>query len=87
MPNTPAMVQKGASVYVPGTSATKEDGLMTKKLMEAVGTCEEAIESYLDPVTALSGSGPAYVIITNNNNNNKLTEFSRKLNFLKIRYT
>ncbi|EEB16926.1 Pyrroline-5-carboxylate reductase, putative [Pediculus humanus corporis] len=63
MPNTPAMVQKGASVYVPGTSATKEDGLMTKKLMEAVGTCEEAIESYLDPVTALSGSGPAYVYI------------------------
>lgn len=61
MPNTPCMVQQGASVYVPGKSATKEDGELTKKLLEAVGTCEEAIESYLDPVTALSGSGPAYV--------------------------
>ncbi|KAK6629624.1 hypothetical protein RUM43_003441 [Polyplax serrata] len=63
MPNTPCMVQEGASVYVPGTKANKDDAEITKKLLQAVGTCEEAVESYLDPVTALSGSGPAYVYV------------------------
>lgn len=61
MPNLPCMIRKGASVYVSGTKATEEDGKTAKKLLEAVGICEEALESYLDPVTALSGSGPAYV--------------------------
>lgn len=61
MPNTPALVRSGASVYVCGSKATEKDGVITKKLLESIGTCDEVSEGMLDPVTALSGSGPAYV--------------------------
>lgn len=65
MPNTPALVRSGASVFVPATSATEEDSKITKKLFEAVGTCEQVPESFMDTITALSGSGPAYVSLIN----------------------
>lgn len=61
MPNTPSLVKEGASVFVCGSSATKDDALLTKKLFEAVGICEQVPEYLLDAVTGLSGSGPAYV--------------------------
>lgn len=61
MPNTPALVQCGASVYVPGTRATAEDEKLTEKLLSSVGTAERVSEYLMDPITALSGSGPAYV--------------------------
>lgn len=61
MPNTPALVRSGASVFVCGTSATQEDVAVTKKLLNSIGTCEQVSENLLDPITALSGSGPAYV--------------------------
>lgn len=63
MPNTPALVNQGCSVFVRGTQATQKDVDITQKLFEAIGTCEEIIESLMDPVTALSGSGPAYVFV------------------------
>jgi pyrroline-5-carboxylate reductase len=61
MPNTPALVREGASVFVRGTNATEQDASLTQSLFEAIGTCEEVPESLMDPITALSGSGPAYV--------------------------
>lgn len=61
MPNTPALVRQGASVFVLGTSASAEDAALTKKLFQAVGICEQVPEYLLDAVTGLSGSGPAYV--------------------------
>lgn len=57
MPNTPMLVKKGASVYVKGKNATSADAKVTRRLLESVGICEEVPETYLDPVTALSGSG------------------------------
>lgn len=63
MPNTPCLVRSGASVFVPGKKATKEDSFLAKKLLQAVGTCEEVSEYFLDTVTALSGSGPAYIYV------------------------
>ncbi|XP_072396225.1 pyrroline-5-carboxylate reductase 3 isoform X2 [Diabrotica undecimpunctata] len=63
MPNTPALVQNAASVFVSGKNATKDDARVTRKLLQSIGTCEEVPESYLDPITALSGSGPAYVYV------------------------
>lgn len=63
MPNTPALVQKGCSVYVRGSKTTDEDGKIAKTLFESIGTCEEVTENLLDPITALSGSGPAYVFV------------------------
>lgn len=61
MPNTPALVREGASVFVRGSSVKDDDAEIAKKLLAAIGTCEEVKEYDLDPVTALSGSGPAYV--------------------------
>lgn len=63
MPNTPALVRSGASVYVRGKAVTQDDCSVTQKLLEAIGTCEEVAESMMDPVTALSGSGPAYIFV------------------------
>lgn len=64
MPNTPMLVQSGASVISKGTNATKDDMELVKKLFRSVGTCDEVDEYLIDPVTALSGSGPAYVSIS-----------------------
>uniref|UniRef100_A0A182N1U1 Pyrroline-5-carboxylate reductase n=1 Tax=Anopheles dirus TaxID=7168 RepID=A0A182N1U1_9DIPT len=63
MPNTPALVRAGASVYVRGSAATDDDCKVTQALFQAVGTCEEVPEAMMDPITALSGSGPAYVFV------------------------
>jgi pyrroline-5-carboxylate reductase len=62
MPNTPAMVQAAASVYVRGAMATEDDAKLIQKLLKSIGTCDEVSEYMMDPVTALSGSGPAYVL-------------------------
>ena len=61
MPNTPAQVGEGASVYSLGKNATKADAATAEKLLSAVGTCFAAEEKLLNAVTGLSGSGPAYV--------------------------
>lgn len=61
MPNTPALVQQGAAALSRGSKATADDAKITAKLFQAVGTCEEVAEYQMDAVTALSGSGPAYV--------------------------
>jgi pyrroline-5-carboxylate reductase len=62
MPNTPASVGRGITVYVPNNNVSCELVRLCGELLSAVG---EAIliedESLLDPVTAVSGSGPAYV--------------------------
>ncbi len=60
MPNTPALVGKGASAYCLGTLATPDDQKITHTILAAVGIATEVSESLLDAVTGLSGSGPAY---------------------------
>lgn len=61
MPNTPCLVQAGASVVAPGTGALPPDSQLVVELMRSVGFCELGSEKMLDAVTGLSGSGPAYV--------------------------
>uniref|UniRef100_A0A2A4KA00 Pyrroline-5-carboxylate reductase n=3 Tax=Heliothinae TaxID=95178 RepID=A0A2A4KA00_HELVI len=61
MPNTPALVQHGAAALSRGSRATAEDAKLTSQLFQAVGTCDEVPEYQMDAVTALSGSGPAYI--------------------------
>lgn len=61
MPNTPAIVQAACSCLVKGKSATNDDVDVIKKLFEKIGTCEEVTDGMIDAITALSGSGPAYV--------------------------
>ncbi|XP_053994293.1 uncharacterized protein LOC128884731 isoform X1 [Hylaeus volcanicus] len=61
MPNTPALVGCGASVFARGKYAGDKEAEIAEKLFSAVGICEEIPEYLIDPVTALASSGPAYV--------------------------
>ncbi|MBU4230135.1 MAG: pyrroline-5-carboxylate reductase [Desulfurivibrionaceae bacterium] len=61
MPNTPAIVLKGASALSPGQGVNPEDLAVATSIFDAVGVSFVLDESYLDAVTGLSGSGPAYV--------------------------
>lgn len=61
MPNTPCLVNQGASAFSRGGQATDEDACLVESLLSTVGTAVEVPESQLDAVTGLSGSGPAYV--------------------------
>ncbi len=64
MPNTPAAVRHGMTVCVPGTGVTKPQRDLCDRLLRAVGVVEWVDdEALLDPVTAVSGSGPAYVFL------------------------
>ncbi|MGH7948132.1 MAG: pyrroline-5-carboxylate reductase [Candidatus Binataceae bacterium] len=64
MPNAPAMVGAGMAALFRGLGASKSDEAFTLKIFRAVG---DAVlvrdERLLDTVTALSGSGPAYVYL------------------------
>jgi len=64
MPNTPALVQAGATgLYAPSEVSTDERAL-AESLLRAVGVCVWVqSEALLDSVTALSGSGPAYAFL------------------------
>lgn len=62
MPNTPAAVGKGMSVCVANARVSEEQQALASQLLKTVGRVEWLKdESLMDAVTALSGSGPAYV--------------------------
>ena len=61
MPNTPMQVGLGASVYAPGRTATEADLAQVERILAAAGKAWRVDESQIDTITALSGSGPAYV--------------------------
>ena len=61
MPNTPALVLAGISGMSANRYASAEDVSNIRTILEATGKVIEFKEEELDAVTALSGSGPAYV--------------------------
>jgi pyrroline-5-carboxylate reductase len=64
MPNAPAMVGQGMAALVRGHAASKADETFALRIFRAVGDALAlADEGLLDAVTALSGSGPAYVYL------------------------
>jgi pyrroline-5-carboxylate reductase len=64
MPNTPALLGKSMSVLVRGRYATPGDERLGLRLLRAVGAAVAVRdERWLDAVTGLSGSGPAYVYL------------------------
>jgi pyrroline-5-carboxylate reductase len=63
MPNTPALVQAGATALAAGRCATTEDIGIARGVFEAVGRVVVLAETQLDAVTGLSGSGPAFVML------------------------
>lgn len=61
MPNTPAQVGEGMSFIAPGPDTTDELLDHARMIFRTVGEVAVVDESKMDAVTALSGSGPAYV--------------------------
>lgn len=61
MPNTPALVGKGMSGISGGRHARPEHVEQVRQMMAAVGRAVVVPEHQLDALTAVSGSGPAYV--------------------------
>ena len=61
MPNTPALVQAGATALARGEHASENDLKAAFEIFSAVGKAVEINEDLMDAVTGLSGSGPAYV--------------------------
>ena len=61
MPNTPALVDEGATAIAGGRFATDDHLHIAQQIFDAVGTAEAVPEYLMDAVTGLSGSGPAYV--------------------------
>lgn len=61
MPNTPALVDQGMAAISPGTHCYAGHLARAQALLSATGTVIQVAESHQDAVTALSGSGPAYV--------------------------
>ena len=61
MPNTPMQIGAGASGYAAGPGVTKADLGLAERVLSSAGLAAQVEENQIDAVTALSGSGPAYV--------------------------
>lgn len=63
MPNTPALVDAGATAIAAGTHARREDLELAQRIFDSVGITVVLEEYLLDAATGLSGSGPAYIFL------------------------
>lgn len=63
MPNTPAQIGVGMTVMAIGDGAAVDDALLAQRLFEAIGRVIRVDEQFMYAVTAVSGSGPAYVFL------------------------
>jgi pyrroline-5-carboxylate reductase len=61
MTNTPSAIGRAASALAVGTRTTSEDREKVCAIFNAIGVAVEVDEDQIDAVTALSGSGPAFV--------------------------
>jgi pyrroline-5-carboxylate reductase len=64
MPNTPAAIGRGITVAVPNARVTPAQRDLAHRLLAATGAVEWVDdEALMDAVTAVSGSGPAYIFL------------------------
>ena len=63
MPNTPALISKGMIVYAASPEVSGEKTAELEAMLKGAGVVDRIDESYLDAVTGLSGSGPAFAYI------------------------
>ena len=61
MTNTPAAVCQAATAIARGARTTDEDMAQAREIFSAIGSVAEVQEEQIDAVTALAGSGPAFV--------------------------
>ena len=63
MPNTPALISRGVIVMAPSAEVPAEKTSQLEKILSGAGLVDRLDEKYLDAVTGLSGSGPAFVYL------------------------
>ena len=63
MPNTPCVVRQGMTVVCGGRGATPAHLDLAQRIFSSVGRCTVVEEHYCNAITALSGSGPAYMYL------------------------
>jgi len=63
MPNTPCLIGQGISAMAAGETATDQQLVAARAILESVGQVIVTEEKHLNAVTGLSGSGPAYVYL------------------------
>jgi pyrroline-5-carboxylate reductase len=63
MPNIAAIIGESITAYSPGTKVTTEDAAQAEFILGCFGDYVKVPESLLNPITALSGSGPAYIAV------------------------
>lgn len=63
MPNTPSLVGRGVTGIAAGSHASAADVAVVRRLFETVGTVVEVPEEQIDPLSTISGSGPAYFFL------------------------
>lgn len=61
MPNTPAQVDEGMAAISPGSHCSQDHLDRVTKILSATGKVVTVPEGYQDAVTAISGTGPAYL--------------------------
>ncbi|MGZ0656592.1 pyrroline-5-carboxylate reductase [Coraliomargarita sp. W4R53] len=61
MPNTPGQIGAGVTAFSPLRELSEKDTAIVENALSSLGNFHEVDEADLDAVTALSGSGPAYV--------------------------
>lgn len=80
MPNNPALVGAGITAITLGKRASRQHREQAKKIFGAVGEVVEIEEKFMDAVTGLSGSGPAFVYLVVE----ALVEAGKKLGIDKV---
>jgi len=63
MPNMAILVQESFTAYCADRDITAEDREMAREIFEGMGKHREVAETYMDAITGLSGSAPAYLAI------------------------
>ncbi|MDR2964370.1 MAG: pyrroline-5-carboxylate reductase [Treponema sp.] len=60
MPNTPSLIGKGTIIYAVSPEVSEKNIKTLEKILGGAGIADKLEEKYLDAVTGLSGSGPAF---------------------------
>ena len=63
MPNTPSLVREGVTAVAYDDRLPSQDAAAARALFESIGQVVRVEERWLDAVTGLSGSGPAYIYV------------------------
>lgn len=63
MPNTPGSIGEGISAFSPAEPLSEVDRITVENVLRSMGSMIEVNESKLDSITAVSGSGPAYLFL------------------------